>query len=228
MTMDLMPLWISIKTASVATIIAIVAGLAFARFVAFSAWKGKEILDGILILPLVLPPTVIGFILLVLLGRTGPIGRLLEDVDIAIVFSWPAAVIAASVVAFPLMYRTARGAFEQVDPNVLDAARTMGSSEWEVFRLVLLPLSWPSLLAGIILSFARALGEFGATLMLAGNIPNKTQTIPIAIYFAVEGGNTTAAAAWTLIIIILSLMTILALNYCTNNQKSHRIIRGSR
>ncbi|MBS3969619.1 MAG: molybdate ABC transporter permease subunit, partial [Clostridia bacterium] len=163
MTMDLMPLWISIKTAGVATIIAIVAGLAFARFVAFSAWKGKEILDGVLILPLVLPPTVIGFILLILLGRTGPIGRLLEDADIAIVFSWPAAVIAASVVAFPLMYRTARGAFEQVDPNVLDAARTMGSSEWEVFRLVLLPLSWPSLLAGIILSFARALGEFGAT-----------------------------------------------------------------
>ncbi|WP_028306763.1 molybdate ABC transporter permease subunit [Desulfitibacter alkalitolerans] len=228
MTMDLMPLWISIKTAGVATIIAIVAGLAFARFVAFSAWKGKEILDGVLILPLVLPPTVIGFILLVLLGRTGPIGRLLAAVDITIVFSWPAAVIAASVVAFPLMYRTARGAFEQVDPNVLDAARTMGSSEWEVFWRVLLPLSWPSLLAGIILSFARALGEFGATLMLAGNIPNKTQTIPIAIYFAVEGGNRTAAAVWTLIIIILSLMTILALNYYTNNQKSQRIIRGSR
>ena len=218
MTIDLIPLWISIKTASTATIIAFVTGIIFARFVAFSTWKGKSILDGILILPLVLPPTVVGFILLVLLGRSGPIGKLLANFDITIIFSWPATVISATVVAFPLMYRTARGAFEQIDTNVLDAARTMGSTEWDVFWRVLLPLSRPGVLAGTILSFARALGEFGATLMLAGNIPNQTQTIPIAIYFANEGGKREAAMLWTAIIIIISFITILALNFWTKNQ----------
>ena len=143
--------------------------------------------DGIFLLPLVLPPTVVGFFaLLLFFGRNGPLGKLLLHFGATIVFSWPATVIAAAVVAFPLMYLTARAALEQVDSHFLQAARTLGASEWRVFREVALPLAWPGVLAGTILSFARALGEFGATLMLAGNIPGRTATIPIAIYFAVE------------------------------------------
>ena len=133
-------------------------------------------------------------------GRNGPLGKLLLHFGATVVFSWPATVIAATVVAFPLMYLTARAALEQVDPHFLQAARTLGASEWRVFREVALPLAWPGVLAGTILSFARALGEFGATLMLAGNIPGKTATIPIAIYFAVEADDIQRAwpgARWT-------------------------------
>src|ERR1035438_2151114 len=137
-------------------------------------------IDGALTLPLVLPPTVVGFFLLLLFGRRSLLGAALEQVGITIVFSWPATVIAATVVAFPLMYRTTLGAFEQVNPTLLDAARSLGASERVVFRRVLLPLAAPGVLAGTVLSFARALGEFGATLMLAGNIPGRTQTMPLA------------------------------------------------
>ena len=164
------------------------------------------LVDGIFLLPLVLPPTVVGFLLLLLFGRNGPLGKLFLKFGATIVFSWPATVIAATVVAFPLMYLTARAALEQVEPSLLQAARTLGASEWRVFREVALPLAWPGVLAGTILSFARALGEFGATLMLAGNIPGRTETIPIAIYFAVEANEMTKRATWCLIDIGISLV----------------------
>src|SRR5579864_2351600 len=185
-SMDWSPIWISLATGGTATAITMVAGLAAAFWRQGRKGAGMAVVDGIFLLPLVLPPTVVGFFLLLLLGRNGPIGKLLLRFGATIVFSWPATVIAAAVVTFPLMYLTARAALEQVDSHFLEAARTLGASEWRVFREVALPLAWPGILAGTILSFARALGEFGATLMLAGNIEGKTETIPIAIYFAVE------------------------------------------
>lgn len=169
-------------------------------------------IDGLLTLPLVLPPTVVGFFLLLIFGRRSLLGAALEQVGITIVFSWPATVIAATVVAFPLMYRTALGAFEQVNPTLLQAARTLGASEWRVFRRVLFPLAAPGVVAGTVLAFARAMGEFGATLMLAGNIPGRTQTMPIAIFSAVEDGEPRLAAVWVALIVALSLGMIRLLN----------------
>src|SRR6202035_1509019 len=148
---------------------------------------------------------VVGFLLLLLFGRNGPLGKLFLELGATIVFSWPATVIAATVVAFPLMYVTARAALEQVDPTLILAARTLGASEWRVFREIALPLAWPGVLAGTILSFARALGEFGATLMIAGNIPGRTETIPIAIYFAVEADDIQRALYWCAVDVIISL-----------------------
>lgn len=156
--------------------------------------------------------------LLLLLGRNGPIGKLLLQFGATVVFSWPATVIAAAVVAFPLMYLTARAALEQVDPQFVQAARTLGATEWRVFREVALPLAWPGVLAGTILSFARALGEFGATLMVAGNIPGKTATIPIAIYFAVEADDTARALAWCGVDVVISLALLAGLYYWTHGQ----------
>jgi molybdate transport system permease protein len=211
--MDWSPIWISLETSSAATLITLVAGLAAA------AWRERRtgplmaLVDGIFLLPLVLPPTVVGFFLLLLFGRNGPLGKLLLHLGATVVFSWPATVIAAAVVSFPLMYLTARAALEQVDLRYLEAARTLGASEWRVFREVALPLAWPGVLAGAILSFARALGEFGATLMLAGNIPGRTATIPIAIYFAVEADDIRRAMAWCLIDVLISLALLGGLYY---------------
>ena len=174
-------------------------------------WRG--LLDGFLLLPLVLPPTVVGFFLLLVFGRRSTVGRILEQIGLTVAFSWPATVITATVIAFPLMYRTALGAFEQVNPNLLDAARTLGSGEWRVFRQLLLPLAWPGVLAGTVLAFARALGEFGATLMLAGNIPGRTQTMPIAVFFAAEDGDMRRALAWVILIVAISLAAIALMNY---------------
>ena len=171
-----------------------------------------------LALPLVLPPTVVGFILLLLFGRNGPLGELLRRAGMTLVFSWPATVVAATVVAFPLMYLTARAALEQVDSSFLQAARTLGAPEWRVFREIALPLAWPGILAGTILSFARALGEFGATLMVAGNIPGKTETIPIAIYFAVEGGEISRALMWCGVDVGISLALLAGLYFWTRGR----------
>ena len=223
---DFSPLWISLATTCVATIATFFLGLLAARLMydvhgSFRAW-----IDGLLTLPLVLPPTVVGFFLLLLLGRRSFIGHALEQIGIVIVFSWPATVIAATVVAFPLMYRTTLGAFEQVNPNLLDAARTLGASEWRVFRRVLLPMAAPGVLAGTVLAFARAMGEFGATLMLAGNIPGRTQTMPIAIFSATEGGDMRVAFLWVSLIVALSLAIIRLLHWerktrnTTPNQKT--------
>lgn len=216
--MDWSPLWISIATSVTATLVTLVLGLAAAAWREGRAGSAMALVDGIFLLPLVLPPTVVGFLLLLLFGRNGPLGQLFLRFDATIVFSWPATVIAATVVAFPLMYLTARAALEQVDPHLLQAARTLGATEWLVFREVSLPLAWPGVLAGTILSFARALGEFGATLMLAGNIPGKTETIPIAIYFAVEANEIQRAYVWCAVDIGLSLTMLAGLYYWTHAQ----------
>jgi len=215
---DLSPVWISLATSATATVLTLVAGLSAAVWRARRSGQILAIVDGLFLLPLVLPPTVVGFFLLLLFGRNGPLGKLLNHLGATVVFSWPATVIAAAVVAFPLMYLTARGALEQVDTHFLQAARTLGASEWRVFREIALPLAWPGVLAGTILSFARALGEFGATLMVAGNIPGRTATIPIAIYFAVEADDIRAALVWCLIDVVISLALLGGLYYWTNAQ----------
>ncbi len=218
MTLDLSPLWISLKTASTATVITIILGIALARWMVFGGGKGKEVIDTLVIMPMVLPPTVVGFALLLIFGKSGAIGQLLATVGASVVFSWPATVITATVVAIPLMYRTARGAFEQIEVNSIDAARVLGASDWYIFWRIIIPVSLPGIIAGIILSFARALGEFGATIMLAGNIPGKTQTIPLAIFLAVESGETQTAFIWAGIVLLISLSAILAMNYWSKIQ----------
>lgn len=219
MSYDLSPLWISFKTATVSTVITFFTGILSAWFVANSKSRFKGLVDGIFTLPLVLPPTVLGFFLLLILGKNGPIGKILFTFGTSIIFTWPATVISASVVAFPLMYKTVRGAFEQIDGDVLNAARTLGVTEWKVFRKVAVPVAWPGIAAGLFLAFARALGEFGATLMVAGNIPGKTQTIPVAIYFAAEGGEMGKALAWVLLIFGISMAVVLLMNYWTLYQR---------
>ena len=216
--MEWSPLWISLATSVTATICTFVLGLAAAVWREQRSGPATALVDGIFLLPLVLPPTVVGFILLLLFGRNGPLGGLLWRLGVMIVFSWPATVVAATVVAFPLMYLTARAALEQVDPNFLQAARTLGASEWRVFREIALPLAWPGILAGTILSFARALGEFGATLMVAGNIPGRTETIPIAIYFAVEGGEISRALMWCGVDVGISLVLLAGLYFWTRGR----------
>ena len=226
--MDLSPLWISLATSVTATAITFVVGLAAAAWRERYTGPAMALMDGIFLLPLVLPPTVVGFLLLLLFGRNGPLGKLLLQFGATIVFSWPATVIAAAVVAFPLMYLTSRAALEQVEPALLQAARTLGASEWRVFREIALPLAWPGVLAGTILSFARALGEFGATLMIAGNIPGKTETIPIAIYFAVEADETQRALAWCAVDVVISLALLSGLYYWTRAQGLGRARRMAR
>ena len=207
------PLIISIATTCTATVATFFLGLFAARAMSEVRGSLRAWLDGLLTLPLVLPPTVVGFFLLLIFGRRSFTGQLLEKIGVTIVFSWPATVIAATVVAFPLMYRTSLGALEQVNPTLLQAARTLGASEWVVFRRVQLPLAGPGVLAGTVLAFARAMGEFGATLMLAGNIPGRTQTMPIAIFSAAESGDMRGALLWVGLIVALSLAIIRLLHY---------------
>lgn len=218
MSMNLSPLWISIKTAFLATIITFILGVAAAYWIANSKNKLKGLIDGLFTLPLILPPTVIGFFLLLICGKNGPVGKFLLNFNITLIFSWTATVIAATVVSFPMMYRTSRAAFEQIDINVISAARTLGLSEMKIFFRIALPLAWPGIIGGLVLSFARAMGEFGATLMLAGNIPGRTQTMPLAIFFAVEGGDMKTAMLWVLIIVAISLFMIVILNYWSDIQ----------
>jgi molybdate transport system permease protein len=216
---DLSPLWISLKTASIATVVTFFLGIAAAYWMLGYRGKGKAIIEGIFVSPLVLPPTVVGFLLLMLLGKNSPVGQILQMFNIDIVFTWYAVVIASTVVAFPLMYKTALGAFEQVDGNLLNVARTLGASELSIFWRVSFPLALPGILAGATLAFCRALGEFGATLMLAGNIPGQTQTLPIAIYFSVEAGATQEAWIWALTIIAISFSAISGVNLWEQKRK---------
>jgi len=216
---DFSPLWISLKTATIALIIIFFLGIAAAYWMLGYRGRWKSLIEGVFVAPLILPPTVLGFILLLLFGKNGPLGQLLDLFNFRIVFTWYAAIITATVVAFPLMYKTTLGAFEQVDANILQVARTLGATERKIFWRVLLPLSFPGVLAGLTLAFARALGEFGATLMLAGNIPGQTQTIPMAIFFAVEAGAMTEAWIWVFIIILISLSGIIAVNLWQSQRK---------
>jgi molybdate transport system permease protein len=212
MQVDLSPLWISLKTAGLATIATFFVGTAAAYGMLGYRGRWKSLIEGVLISPLILPPTVVGFLLLLLFGRNGPLGQLMQQFNFSIVFTWYAAVVTATVVSFPLMYKTALGAFEQIDSSLLQVARTLGASQRRIFCQILLPLAAPGLVAGVTLSFARALGEFGATLMLAGNIPGQTQTMPMAIYFAVEAGAMNEAWLWAIAIMALSLSGLIAVN----------------
>jgi molybdate transport system permease protein len=215
---ELAPLIISIKTALTASLITFFLGIFIAWFMTCKKRSYEGILDAIFTLPMVLPPTVVGFFLLMIFGKNGPLGKLLLLIDIRIIFSWSATVIAAVVVSFPLMYKTTKSGFEQIDTNILNAARTLGVSEWRIFWTITLKLAWPSVAAGTILAFARALGEFGATLMIAGSIPGKTQTIPLAIFFAAEAGEMNKALAWVITISALSFAVIILTNLWTNYQ----------
>ncbi|MFO0142677.1 MAG: molybdate ABC transporter permease subunit [Aphanizomenon sp.] len=213
MPQDLSPLWISLKTALLATFITFFLGISAAYWMLGYRGKGKSLIEGIFVAPLILPPTVVGFLLLLFFGKNGPVGKLLEPFDATIVFTWYGAAIAATVVSFPLMYKTALAAFSQIDANLLRVARTLGAKELTIFWRISLPLAFPGIIAATTLAFARALGEFGATLMLAGNIPGQTQTIPMAIYFAVESGSINEAWFWSIIIMIVSLSGIIIANF---------------
>ncbi|MFP4007927.1 MAG: molybdate ABC transporter permease subunit [Spirulinaceae cyanobacterium] len=214
---DFTPIWISLKTALTATIFTFILGIIAARLMLGYKGKFKGIIEALFTAPLVLPPTVVGFLLLLLLGKNGFIGQLLDRFGVTVIFSWYATVIAATVVALPLMYKTALAAFKQIDDNLIACARTLGSTEWTIFWRILLPLAKPGLVAGTLLAFARALGEFGATLMLAGSIPGKTETIPIAIFLAAEGGAMDRALMLVIIMLFISLGVITAVNYWTEN-----------
>ena len=218
--MDFSPLWISLKTAFLATIITSIIGIFISYKMANYKGRGRGLIDGVFTLPLILPPTVIGFFLLLICGKNGFVGKIFMSFNKNIIFSWSATFIAATVVVFPMMYRTCRSAFEQIDKNMISAARTLGLSETKIFFKIAIPLAWPGIIGGLVLSFARALGEFGATLMIAGNIPGKTQTMPVAIFFAVEGGDMNKAMLWVLIIVAISFIMIFLLNYwCDTQQK---------
>lgn len=215
--MDPSPILISLKTAGLSIVITFFLGLALAWLVvSIRSRPLKMVLDGLLTLPLVLPPTVAGFFLLYLFGVKRPIGELLLNfLGVKIVFSWPATVLAAVVISLPLMYRSARGAFEQVDETLVQAARTIGMSEWAIFWRVIMPLALPGVAGGGILAFARGLGEFGATAMVAGNIAGKTRTLPLAIYSAVAAGNMESAYEYVLILVGISFLVVVGMNWFT-------------
>lgn len=200
------PILLTLKVASLATLSAALIGIPLARWIARSRSRLRDGLDAMLMLPMVLPPTVLGYYLIVLLGRNGPLGRWLEQsFGVVLMFTWQGAVVAATLVAFPLVYKASRAAFEDVDPALENAARTLGSHELELFFRVTLPVAARGILAGLMLTFARAMGEFGATLMIAGNLPGKTQTLSIAIYDAVQSGQEEQAL---LLVGIISVLCI--------------------
>jgi len=213
MQIDWFPLWLSLRVAALATLVALAAGLWVAYLLANREFRGKEALDAAVTLPLVLPPTVLGYYLLVLLGRESPAGRLYEWLFGApLVFTWQAAVVAALIHATPLLVKSARAALESVDRSYERAARTLGASEWRVFWRVTLPLARRSVLAAVVLAFARSLGDFGITIMIAGNIPGRTQTMSVAIYDAVEAGNGALARVLVLVISSVALAILFLAN----------------
>ncbi|MFG6494666.1 molybdate ABC transporter permease subunit [Fictibacillus sp. UD] len=207
------PVKLSLGIALVAAILVIAAGLFFGRMMAHKKFKGKSVVETFFLLPLVLPPTVVGFLLIVLFGRNGPVGQLIQWLfHQPIMFSWWAAVIASSVVAFPLMYQSAKSGFESIDGDIENAARVDGANEWHVFMRISIPLALRAIISGAILSFARALGEFGATLMFAGNIPGKTQTVSTAIYIAIDSGNMDLAWMWVASVVGISFLMLISVN----------------
>ncbi|MGN1182755.1 MAG: molybdate ABC transporter permease subunit [Faecalibacillus sp.] len=212
---DLSPIWISLKTGIFTIMIVFILGIIAARWVLnLKNNTLKIMIDGLLTLPLVLPPTVLGFFLLYIFGVHGLVGSfLLEVFHIRITFSWIATVIAAVTVAFPLMYRSTKGAFELIDQDIIDAARTLGMSEMTIFIKIMIPSALPGIISGSILAFARGLGEFGATSMLAGNISGKTRTLPLAVYSEVAGGNMSQAGFYVMIIVVICFVAVVIMNY---------------
>lgn len=215
--MDFTTVLISLKTASAAIVLTFLLGILAAYWI--ERLKGEKIrmlADGIFTLPLVLPPTVAGFFLLYLFGVNRPIGKFfLEYFGVKIAFSWEATVIAAVAISFPLMYRSARGAFRQVDPTLLYAGRTLGMSEWKIFWKILFPNALPGVVSGGILAFARGLGEFGATAMLAGNIAGRTRTLPLAVYSAVAAGDMGSAGQYVIVLVVISFIVVTGMNVVT-------------
>ena len=209
----LTPLLLSLRVAGLATLFAIVFGVAIAALLTRRHSALANVADAVVNLPLVLPPTVLGYYLLVLLGARSPLGAWLESVGIELVFTWQGAVVAASIVALPLVVGSTRAALEAVDPDLRDVARTLGQSNTAIFLTIMLPLAWRGLLAGGMLAFARALGEFGATLMIAGNIPGRTQTLPIAIYDSVQAGDLASANRQALLLTLVAVALLVSMRY---------------
>lgn len=204
------PIRLSLQVSLLSSLIVLIVGILAARRMSRATFRGRTLLETIFLLPLVLPPTVVGFLLLILLGRRSWLGRAIEWLFAQpIIFTWWAAVIASIVVAFPLVYQTMKVGFAAVDRSLEDAGRSAGANEWQVFRYITLPLTFRSLISAFILGFARSLGEFGATLMIAGNIPGRTQTVPTAIFVAVDSGKMSMAWAWTGTIIVISFLLLL-------------------
>lgn len=214
------PLFISLKVAVVATFCAFVTALFTARALARRHGPLPAVLDSLCSLPLVLPPTVLGYFIILIVGRRGVLGPWLNDVGIHFIFSWQGAVLAAVVVIFPLIYKSARAALEQVDPGLEDTARTLGASEWRIFISISVPLAWKGIFAGLMLAFARGMGEFGATLMVAGNIPGKTQTLALAIYSAFQAGDDHNAMILALVASCLCASLLAGAELLLNNRKS--------
>jgi molybdate transport system permease protein len=207
--LDWSPVVLSLQVATLATAIDVVVGIAIGWLLARSRWPGRDLLGALFSLPLILPPTVLGYYLLVALGRQSPIGVWLDAVGLPLVFTWRGAVVASSIAAIPLIVQSARAALESVDSELENVARTLGRSEWDILATITLPLAWRGLFAGTMLCFARALGDFGATLMVAGNIPGRTQTLPLAIYDAVQSNNLGAANTMVIAITISALVLLI-------------------
>ena len=222
--LDWSPLWISLKTGVVATVLCFFLGLFAARGVLRLGGRGRAIVDGILTLPMVLPPTVAGFFLLLIFSLRRPLGSFLyEEMGIKVVQTWLGCILAASVIAFPLMYRNARAAFEQVDENLILAGRTLGMSERAIFWRVVIPAAGPGIASGTILTFARALGEYGATSMLAGNIAGKTGTISQKIATAIsQNGDYKTAGVWVVIVMLIAFAIVVAMNLVTGGKNRRR------
>lgn len=212
------PLWLSLRVAGLATVFSLGIGIALAWRLTRQRGPLPAILDAICSLPLVLPPTVIGYFLIVLLGRRGIVGEWLSTVGVNLVFSWQGAVVAATVVVFPLVYRSSRAALEAVDPDIEAAARVDGASELRIFFSISLPLAWRGIFAGCTLAFARGMGEFGATLMLAGNIPGKTQTLALAIYDAFQAGQDRRAMELALLTSVLCGCALMLAEWCARRR----------
>ena len=219
--MDLSPLWTTFKISLAATVFVFVTGLLLAWGVT-NLKRCRAVIDAVLSLPLVLPPTVMGFLILISVGANSAVGKFLDAFGMKLVFTWQGAAVAAAVVSFPVMYRGIRGALEQVDPTVIQAGRTLGLSEFKILRKVIFPMAAPGILASVVLSFARCLGEFGATLMVAGNIPGKTQTMSVAVYTAMQGGDRELAYKWVAIIVAYSLIILVGLNCLPSLRRSRR------
>lgn len=218
-TLDWSPLWISVKTGIVATVISFFLGLWAARKVIKKDYRMKSVLDGILTLPMVLPPTVAGFFLLLIFSRRRPLGMFLDDTfNIQVVHTWIGCILAATVIAFPLMYRNARAAFEQIDADLVFAGRTLGMSETSIFWRVVVPTAGPGIASGTILTFARAMGEYGATSMLAGNIPGKTGTLSQRIAMVIQDGDYVTAGFWVIVVMIIAFAAIFLINLITGKQ----------
>ena len=205
---------LSLKIATIATLIVLVLGVTLSRLFTKYDFKGKDIIETIFLLPMTLPPSVVGYGLLVFIGKRGIVGKFfLDNFDYQLIFTWVAATIAAAIVAFPLMYQQSKSAFLEIDESIEEAARSLGANGFQVFTKITFPLALKGILSGVVLTFARALGEFGATIMVAGNIPGKTQNIPLAIYLAVETGNKAMANKLVLIEVIFSFIVVYGVNF---------------